>query len=185
MTHTVYWGIRDCDLQINHKKCEFAICGLALQRNLRICDSGMSPRIWGFEICGLKRNICVPTSVKLSCCFIMWMCAHRPVKKWSGWEPGFRYVVFNLGLLKCSTFNFFCTKGGAKRASFQLSLWPSISLKIRPQIVEYRWRETGLNRKILSPWLGDIVDYGSSVQRLLLSKGGVKNCFSTYAESKC
>jgi hypothetical protein len=33
------------------------------------------------------------------------------------------------------------------------------------------------SRQILSPWLGDIVDYGSSVQRLLLYKGEAKNCF--------
>ncbi len=39
----------------------FAICGLAHLRNLRICDSGMSPRVCGFAICGLnKKNLRAP-----------------------------------------------------------------------------------------------------------------------------
>lgn len=28
-----------------------------LCRNLRICDSGMSPVIWGLAICGLKKSL--------------------------------------------------------------------------------------------------------------------------------
>jgi hypothetical protein len=42
--------------------CGFAICGLARLRNLRICDCGMRPRIYGFSFCGLTKN-CVPTFV--------------------------------------------------------------------------------------------------------------------------
>ncbi len=39
------------------KNCGFAICGPAHLRNLRVCDSRMCPRIFGFAIC-------LPTSPK-------------------------------------------------------------------------------------------------------------------------
>ncbi len=46
-----------CDLEIKHRTCVFAICGLTHLRNLRICYCGMGPRICGFAICGvLKEN---------------------------------------------------------------------------------------------------------------------------------
>ncbi len=36
------------------KICGFAICGPAHLRNLQICNSRMSPKIWGFVICDLR-----------------------------------------------------------------------------------------------------------------------------------
>jgi hypothetical protein len=46
------------------KICGFAICGLAHLKNWRICYSGMSPRIFGFAICGpLKKFASTPQSV--------------------------------------------------------------------------------------------------------------------------
>ncbi len=51
-------NLRFCDLQINHKICGFAFCGLSYLRNffylrnVQICDSEMSPGICGFAICG-------------------------------------------------------------------------------------------------------------------------------------
>jgi hypothetical protein len=60
-------NLRICDLRINHYKfCGFAICRLTHLRNLRICDCGMSPRIFevticGVAICGLTKKIGVPT----------------------------------------------------------------------------------------------------------------------------
>ncbi len=42
------------------KNCEFAICGLAHLRNLRISDSEIGPRICGLAFCGLKIFVCPP-----------------------------------------------------------------------------------------------------------------------------
>jgi hypothetical protein len=43
------------------KICGFAICGRAILRNLRICNSGMIQRICGFAICGSTKKVSVPT----------------------------------------------------------------------------------------------------------------------------
>jgi hypothetical protein len=42
---------------------KFAYCDLrkSTPKNLRICDSGMSPRIYGFTICGFKKKVCTST----------------------------------------------------------------------------------------------------------------------------
>ncbi len=40
----------------------FSICWLVHLRNLRICSSGMGPRICGFVICRLFKKVCLPTS---------------------------------------------------------------------------------------------------------------------------
>ncbi len=48
----------NCGLTIEN--CGFAICGLAPLRNLRICESGMSPRIRGITICKLKKKFVCP-----------------------------------------------------------------------------------------------------------------------------
>ncbi len=53
-------GFSICELIITI--CQFADCTAHL-RNLRICDSGMSPRIFGFAICGQYKNFACPPLV--------------------------------------------------------------------------------------------------------------------------
>jgi hypothetical protein len=47
-------------LRINSKNCGFAISGIANLRSLRICDNGMSPRVWRLRVCGLKEIFAYP-----------------------------------------------------------------------------------------------------------------------------
>ncbi len=49
-------NLRICNLGIKQKK----ICGLTYLRNLQICDCGLSPRI-----CGFKKNSCAATFANL------------------------------------------------------------------------------------------------------------------------
>ncbi len=41
--------------------CGYAICRLAHQTNLKICDSGMISINCGFAICGFSKKGCLPT----------------------------------------------------------------------------------------------------------------------------
>ncbi len=41
---------------INKNNCQFSICGIALLRILRICESGISPRDCSIAICGLQQK---------------------------------------------------------------------------------------------------------------------------------
>ncbi len=66
------------------KICGFAICGLAHQKIVPICDIGMSPRIFGFAICLRTSTICIlyilyPTSDKKSStpAQLLWLYGYR------------------------------------------------------------------------------------------------------------
>jgi hypothetical protein len=58
------WHYEKCGCAIwwlfinNFLSCDLRTCTC---KKLPNCDSGMSPRICGFSICGIKKKICVPT----------------------------------------------------------------------------------------------------------------------------
>jgi hypothetical protein len=79
------WALRIWDLRINHYKFYWlAICGLAHLRNLQICDCGMSPRIFGFAICGLTRKFACPPLVT-SYLILTRQCKHGPTQPYVAW----------------------------------------------------------------------------------------------------
>ncbi len=53
-------NLRNCDLRINH--INLRICHSRTGTPEKFAESGMSPGICGFAICGLLTKVCLPTS---------------------------------------------------------------------------------------------------------------------------
>jgi hypothetical protein len=77
---TVFCGnVRNCDLRINH--INLRICHSRTGTPKKFAESGLSPRICGFAICGLLTKVCLPTS-DIRWTFLLFI--HQKEKKYIG-----------------------------------------------------------------------------------------------------